>query len=262
MHQAGNNWESNSFALLWSGYRFRIVLFSVVSLQYPNKLRCNFFFCLGCFLPFSILSFHFWSHFHGLVPDMFVPEKVNFAWLFCLHYFYSFVPSHFSFFMKLYVITQIFFLPIWFHTCPSALNIVSLKLLNDQNHWNFCCICFFCYTSFHHFHHSCKMQLTFQPFTYFSCNCFKLSRPSFYSFCNSHASDFCYWHWLWNFVKNAVWSENNIVMWKGNLLIPVKACHLFNLECCCVLLKRIVLFLILRSLCSLLSPKSQWLQLQ
>lgn len=98
-----------------------------------------------------------------------------------------FVPFHSSWSWML-LFSILFFWPIWFNICSSALSTVifwTIKTVEIS-----AASVFFCYPSFHHFHHSCKIHLPFQPFSCFSCNCFKLSRPSFYSFCNSHTSDF------------------------------------------------------------------------
>lgn len=78
-----------------------------------------------------------------------------------------FVPFHSSWSWML-LFSILFFWPIWFNICSSALSTVifwTIKTVEIS-----AASVFFCYPSFHHFHHSCKIHLPFQPFSCFSCN--------------------------------------------------------------------------------------------
>lgn len=98
--QIGNSWESNSFTLSWSGCRLRnCFLLSDHSLQYPNRIRCNFFL----FRLFPTLLNPIFSFLKFISMGLYQRKLIL---LDCLSsIFWLFVPSHFSFFMKLYVIT-------------------------------------------------------------------------------------------------------------------------------------------------------------
>lgn len=93
---------------------------------------------------------------------------------------------------------------------------------------------FLCYSLFHCFYHSCKMRLPFQPFPCVSCN----SVLNFLGHLTIHFTiptpPILLLTLTMRHCQKCFQSENNTVMWKGNLLIPVKKCLLFNFEGHCV----------------------------